>query len=271
MKKILLVCDPDHYPHGPLEFVKGIREHEPVFVKGVFFGAVNAADLNAEKDAPEVYEVLLKKRKETEGKNVERFINQCKNGGIRYRSIEKDCFSRNEDFWMKETRYADLMIISLQLLSSGAGSSSPGVHAEQLLRWSDCPVLIVPEAVYHPERIIAAYDGTDESMHAIIQFCKTLPLFQSLPAEFVYIKNENNDRIPNQELLQEYINAHFENAAVLKLHWEPGRLLTRWMECHRNPLLITGAFGRSALSNLLHKSFAELIVSKTGCFVFIAR
>lgn len=271
MKKMLLVCDNDHYPHGAFEFIKWIQKQEPVFVKGFFFEATGTTDLVTAGYSAAVYNELLESRKETEGQNVERFINQCKSNNIRYLPVESDSLSWNKSFWQKETRYADLLLVSSEFQSSDLAPAPSQIHLQELLRWVDCPAVLVPESIHPPEYILGTYDGSPESMHAITQFCKTLPQYTTLPAKFVYIKNEDNDQVPDLRLLTEYVQTHFKDVEILKLHWDPDTLFTTWVECHRNALLIAGSFGRSALSTLFKKSFAAQMLRKKTSPVFIAR
>lgn len=194
MKKILFVCDGENYSYGSFEFIKLIHLHEPVYVKGLFFPTMKKASLSYDSYAPGVYDELLESRQEAERKGIEQFINQCKTHNIQCLEVKKDAASWNKDFWEKETRYADLMVISQELLGANLNSLQPNTHMLELLRWADCPVLTVPETALPPEHIIGATDGSAESMHALTQFCKMFPQYSALPAKFVYVKNEHNKK-----------------------------------------------------------------------------
>src|SRR5664279_525074 len=45
MKKILLLCDGDHFPSGAVRFIRQMRESEPIYVKGIFFTQVDTIEM----------------------------------------------------------------------------------------------------------------------------------------------------------------------------------------------------------------------------------
>ena len=117
--------------------------------------------------------------------------------------------------------------------------------------------VVVPENFKSIERLAFAYDAGKESMHAIKQFVYSFPDLADLPAHFVHIKEEVTDEIPERGLLGEYTFSHFEAQYTSKLHFDPKRYLTSWLENKKNVFLVSGSFSRSAVSNTFKKSFAE--------------
>ncbi|MBZ4191607.1 universal stress protein [Niabella beijingensis] len=212
MKKILFVCDGDNYSHEAFEFIKQIQQYEPLLVKGIFFSTVEISELIYASYALENNNELRDAEKGIPSQVIERFVNQCKTNNIQHIVKEEMGTSWNKVFWRKETRFADLMIISQKMLCNNIDAQQPNEYMLELLRWADCPVLSVPEKATNFEQIIGAYDGSQESTHALTAFCKTFPQYSNLPANFVYVKNEESDKIPDLELLEEYVNAHFKNA-----------------------------------------------------------
>ncbi|MCD2422158.1 hypothetical protein LQ567_05245 [Niabella pedocola] len=270
MKKVLFVCDGDNYSHETFEFIKQLQQYEPLFVKGLFFSTLKIRELIYAGYALDSDFKLQDTEKGIPPQVVERFINQCKTNNIGHLVKEKTAASWNKIFWEKESRFADLMIISQKMLFTQVDAQQPNTYMLELLRWTNCPILAIPERKISLEQMICAYDGSPECMHALVAFCKTFPQYTSLPASFVYIKNENSDDIPDLDLLEEYVNAHFKNAAIKKLHWNHNRLFTTWVECHKNAIIVTGSFGRSAVSNFLQKSFAEQLMQEQTAPLFIA-
>lgn len=271
MQKIIFVCDGDNYSHEAFEFIKLLHQQEPVWVKGIFFSSVEINELIYASYFLGGYNNVQDSERGIPPQVTERFVNQCKTNHIQHLVKEESATSWNRTFWEKESRFADLMIISQKMLCNNIDMQQPNVYLLELLRWTDCPILAVPEKKLSIEQIVGAYDGSRECMHALTAFCKTLPQYTHLPASFVYIKDENSDAIPDLALLEEYTNAHFKNAAIKKLHWEHKKLFTTWVECHKNALIITGSFGRSAVSNFLQKSFAEQLIREQTAPIFISR
>jgi hypothetical protein len=171
---------------------------------------------------------------------------------------------------VKETRFADAVVISEELFCADYMSYQPNVYMKEVLHGAECPVVVIPEAFNIPERIVVAYDGRKESMVALKQFCCLFPELTELPAEFVYIKNEAGEELPDQGLLKEYVTAHFNSSGIAKLHFEPHKYFTAWAETKRNIMLIAGSYGRSSVSDLFHSSFAEQVIHEHKIPVFIA-
>ncbi|SDD01978.1 hypothetical protein [Niabella drilacis] len=271
MKKVLFVCDGDNYSHEAFEFIKQLQQHEPLFVKGLFFSTLEIKELLYAGYPLNNDPGLQDTERGIPPQVVERFINQCKTNQIRYLAKEHSGFSWSRAFWEKESRFADLLIISQKMLCHNIDAQQPNTYMLELLRWVGCPVWAVPEKATRIEQIIGAYDGSPECMHALAAFCSIFPWHLHLPTCFVYIKNEDRAEIPDLELLEEYVNAHFTDAEIQQLHGDPDQLFTTWIACHKNPVIITGSFGRSAVSNFLQKSFSGQLIGEQIAPLFIAR
>ena len=118
--------------------------------------------------------------------------------------------------------------------------------------------------------IIVAFDGKKESVFALKQFSNLFPEYDELPIEFVYIKDEETDDVPDMDLLKEYTNAHYDASNITKLHFHPGKSFNAWLKNKKNTLLISGSFSRSGASMLLRRSFVEKIIKNNTGPVFIA-
>ncbi|HLK29100.1 MAG TPA: universal stress protein [Puia sp.] len=271
MKKILFVCDGGNFSNGAFEFLKTINEAEPVLATGLFFAPLDFQQLVAVSYIPiaapfvrlkEEEEMLVKKSKSE-------FEKQCQLNGIKYNIDDK-----NEewlaDLFAKQTRFADLAIISEELFCADIDSSQPNSFMQEALRIAECPVVLAPEHFKKLDRIIVAYDAKKESIHAMKQFCYTLSSLTDKPAEFVYVKDEDTEDIPDVELLKEYSRLHFGSLGVSKLHFNAHKYFSTWAESKNNSLLVTGAFSRSTISNFLKNSFAGEVIHKHSMPVFIA-
>jgi hypothetical protein len=140
----------------------------------------------------------------------------------------------------------------------------------ETLRISECPVIVVPENFESVDRLAIAYDGGKEAMFALKQFAYLFPDFSDLPADFVHVKDEAGDEIPDRELLQEYASSHFDALFASKLHFEAKKYFPAWLENRKNVFLVTGSYSRSSFSNTFRQSFADKVIAKHACPVFIA-
>jgi len=270
MKKVLFVCDGDNFPKGAIEFMKWMNENEPVQAKGIFFTPVDFQQLINVSYIPVArpYIKLKKNEKKLVRQSKEKFINACEASNIKCQADEHE--EEDKNLLIKESRFADILLISEELFCSDYVYEQPNVFMKEILHGAECPVIVVPETFSSPDRIVVAYDGRKESMISLKQFCYLLPQLTKLPAEFVYVKNEESEDIPEQGLLKEYVKAHFNSIGVLKLHFDAHKYFAVWAETKKNILLVAGSYSRSAVSDLLHSSFAEQIIHEHKIPVFIA-
>ena len=270
MKKILFVCEGDNFPNGAMGFIKQMHENAPVVAKGLFFEPIDFQQLTPVSyiAIAEPYVKLMEEEKKLAQKSIGKFIGICESNNIKYHAgVNQEV---DKDLLIKETRFADLLVMSEELFCSDYMDYQPNVFMKEILRSAECPVIAIPEVFKSPDRIVVAYDGNKEGMFALKQFCYLLPQFSELPAEFVYINAEESDEIPDNDLLKEYVKAHFNSPGVLKLHFDAKKYFATWAEAKKNIMLVTGSFGRSAMSDLLHDSFAKHIIHDHKIPVFIA-
>lgn len=271
MKKILFLCDGDNFPLGAFRFIQQIRENEAIFVKGLFFSSMDVEQLIPIGFMPisEPYIKLKEKEKILVRKSESKFSHECEIFGIKYQ-IYPHKGSWDRELFIKESRFADLVVISEELFCRDVLDVQPNYFMEETLKISECPVVVVPENFHTIDRLAIAYDGGKEGMFALKQFAYLFPDYAGLPAEFVHVKNEKTDEIPDKELLQEYAGAHFDSLFASKLHFDAKKYFTDWLETKKNVLLVTGSYSRSNFSNAFKQSFAEKVIAKHACPVFVA-
>ncbi len=271
MKKILFVCDGSNFSNGAFEFLKMMHENAPISVTGIFFTPVDFQQLVSISYIPvaEPYVKLKEKEKIMVEESRELFVKKCASSGITHSTILENQ-EWNGDLFARETRFADIVLMSGELFCAELSNYQPNVFMQEALRKAECPVILVPEHFKALDRIVIAYDGKKESMFALKQFCYLFAQFSELPAEFVYVKDEENEIIPDQESLKEYARLHFSSLGVAKLHFDARKHFSAWTDDKKNSLLVAGAFSRAGVSNLLKTSFAEKVVHDHNIPVFIA-
>ena len=70
--------------------------------------------------------------------------------------------------------------------------------------------------------------------------------------------------------MQELAAQHFSRLQILKLNGDPKKSFGKWMEEKKNSILVSGAFGRSVLSQSFRKSFVADIIKEHQLPVFVA-
>jgi len=271
MKKILLLCDGGNFPSGAVQFIRNMREQGPLYVKGLFVEPTDFLEMIPVGFIPVAGPYVKMKEEETllVQNSRSRFIDAFENVGIKYQ-IDPHTGEWDRDLFTRESRFADMVVISEELFCSNGLESQPNFYMMEALRASECPVIVVPENFKGIEHLAFAYDGGKECMHAIKQFVYLFPEYTDLPADFVHIKDEAADEIPERELLGEYTYTHFEAQYTSKLHFNPKKYLTSWLGKKKNVFLVSGSFSRSMVSNTFRKSFVEHVIAEHTCPLFIA-
>jgi hypothetical protein len=271
MKKILFLCDGDNFSESTFEFIKQLSVHETISVKGLFFTPIDIEQMVAISYVPiaEPFIKLKEKEKQMVQKSQKRFIRACEDAGLRH-LVRVYTNEWNRDIIEKESRYADLIVLSGELFCRDVQDQQPNYFMEETLRLAECPAVVVPENFRAIERVTIAYDGKKESMFALRQFANLFPDLMELPTDIVHIKNDGDDEIPDRDLLLEYTKAHFEAQYTSKLHFDPKRYFASWLDEKKNVFLVTGSFSRSPFSNTLKESFSTEIITRHGCPIFIA-
>jgi hypothetical protein len=272
MKKLLYICDGEHLSQGVFKFIKSTQLNEQVLVKGLFFSEINARQLVPASLTPPGGPYSQPQDEETEILEIVQssngFTDWCKSVGIRHK-VSMNFNGWEKEGFIKESRFADLALISDLLFCRSITKDYPNLRVKEALRVSECPVLVVPETFASIDRIVVAYDGKRESAFALKQFSNLFPQYADLPIEFVYL-NEDEESVPDLDLLKEYTNAHFGAGNISKLHFHEGRAFSEWLRQKKNSLLISGSFSRTGASMLLRRSFVEDIIKNNEAAVFIA-
>ncbi len=172
---------------------------------------------------------------------------------------------------IKETRFADLLIIGSEIFLKNVSQDNYNYNAflKDTLQHTECPVMVVPEKFNFPDLNLLAYDGSTSSVFAIKQFAYLFPDFCDNKTILIYAGEDMED-IPGMGNIEELASIHFSNLAIAVLNKEHKENLAEWVLKHKNPLLISGSFGRSGFSSLFTRNFVRSIISAQQIPVFIA-
>lgn len=271
MKKILFVCDVNNFPAGAFKFIEGLHESEPLLLTGAFFHSANFDVMIPASVAfsPDPVLAFTDIDIEDVNRSIEKFEQKCRQSGIEYRVHEESDVFKPEDF-VKETRFADAVVISEELFFRHINASQPNSYMKQILHCSECPIIEVPENYTPVTHVTIAYDGKRESMFAIKQFCYLFPQFTHLPTDIVYWVDKTDDEIPDLEYLEEFAARHFTNLNFKELFFDPEKYMTDWARKNRNTIFISGSYKRSGLSTLLKRNFVDGMIKAPSAVIFIA-
>lgn len=273
MKKILLAFDGKNFSKGALEFARVLNEKNPILLIGAFLPQVNYANLISNAGGGMVGSLAVavpeEQTSEAVQKSIEHFESYCTRNHLEFR-VHKDF----NDFVLpelkKETRFADLLILSSETFYGNIDTIEPDIYLKEVLHNLECPVVIVPENFEFPTSNILAYDGSESSVYAIKQFAYLFPELRDNNTILIYAKEKGGEEFPEEANIEELAARHFSDLTLLRLEADPGKYFNSWLMDHSKAILISGAFGRSGISRLFHKSFVSGIINDHKLPVFIA-
>lgn len=270
MKKVLLVFDGQHFSKGSFDFACHLNETQPILLIGIFLPSIDYTStviyyLGIEGP---IYYPMLDSEVEVIAENIDKFKSLCEKNGISYRVHETIEGGILEGI-RKETRYADLLILSSQLFYSNLGQGTQKEYLQDTTHNAECPVLLLPEQYKFPKSIVLAYDGSASSVYAIKQFAYLFPQLTSLETILVYA-SAHEGTLPRFDYIKELAAKHFSSLSFLKLEIDPKHYFKTWIEEAGPALLVSGAYGRSLVSELFKKSFIHEVIKDHSMPVFIA-
>lgn len=270
MKKIIIPFDGGNFSKGAFSFACNINDRNPILLTGIFLQAVNYTPLfffPSAFAAPLYVPVNEGVDEGVSKNNIEEFKRLCDKNNIKYK-VHEDLDESALPQLMKETRFADIMIIGSEVFYSNI-TNGPLEYLLHALHATECPVIIVPEKFNFPSHIILAYDGSESSVYAIKQFSNLFPELCSLKTMLVYAGDEKHD-IPDDQLIEEFAVCHFEDLTINKIPEKDKNHFNEWLAEQSNPLLVSGSFSRSDISQLFNRSFIIKTIKDHKTPVFIA-
>ena len=102
------------------------------------------------------------------------------------------------------------------------------------------------------------------------QFAYLFPEFSDNETLLVYAKEEDEMDFPDETYIEELAGRHFANLTLMKLHVDPKKYFNAWIEDRKAAILVTGAFGRSGISEVFKRSFITEVIRDHQLPVFIA-
>jgi hypothetical protein len=271
MKKVLLVLDGKHFPEGAFELAAEWYRKQPLLLTGVFLSPIDVSKIVAYtgmEAVPMMPSLVEGEYGEQIIQNIHLFEEKCQGEGLEYR-IHNDSENLPLASLIQESRFADLILISRESFFSNINSEQPNEYMQELLKKSECPVLLVPEKFKNPDRVLLLYDGEASSVYAIKQFSYLFPELTTLPTTLMKVSKKPEEQLPNQESIAELVARHFSDLTLYDMSMENKAQLTNWLFEEEKGWVVMGAYGRSLFSTLFKKSFADELINSVHLPLFI--
>jgi hypothetical protein len=273
MKKIVIALDGSHFPHGAFEFAKYLNQESDILLAGVFLSPVDYSKLMmysaAEAGAVMPGWFYTADDDKLVLKNIALFEEACTKEGIHYR-VHKENNEIAIASLVEETRFADVLLVSSELFYKNIGDVQPNFYLEEVLKKSECPVMLVPEGFTPPVQNVIAYDGSESSVFAMKQFGYLFPGLATQQTVLLSISAAGKETLPEYSLITELAAGHYpglriEMAAMIDRHD-----FTTWLMEQPLSYVVMGAYSRSMFSEFFKKSFAAGVIKEIKMPVFIA-
>jgi len=275
MKKIIAAIDARHFTEDELETFQYIAREINGAVTVVMLENIAALGTSLANVYTDAYTLDYKQmavkameQQETQRReSLDKFNRICISNNLDFRLHETTGEPVEEV--LKESRFADLLLISNATSFALLRDSNPPEFVKDVLAHAQCPVMVMPDKIHPIRELVFAYNGTFSSMYAIRQLTQLFNNFSDAFVNVVYVAEGDNQQIPQEKLLREYLELHFEEIRFTVLKGNPSAELLALL-MHRQDCLVTyGAYGRSKLSRFFHRSDAECILRTVDIPVFI--
>jgi hypothetical protein len=131
-------------------------------------------------------------------------------------------------------------------------------------------VVVVPESYKYPENNILAYDGSESSVFAIKQFIYLFPELCDNPTVLVTTKVSKEEFGERKSNIQDLVAAHFSSLSFLNLEIDEKKYFSTWISEKKASILVSGAFSRPLISQMLRHSFVEEVIRDHQIPLFIS-
>ena len=276
MKKIIAAFDGLRFSDSTLEYSIYLAKKLDAHIVGVFLSESTKLsyalyELMVEQSATgaALSEAIDRSDDASKKEAVNRFELACSAAKINYTVHQDKNEAANE--LLHETVFADLLIIDANETFSYLEAGIPGGFLKKILHDAQCPVMVVPKEFRLIERLALLYDGEPSSVFAIKMAGYILPEITSLETTLFHAQLSNSAlRLPDDNLMREWIKKHFPNVEYRLIKGKEKELLTTLAAENPGMLIVTGSYHRSNLSMWFHTSMADLLIGEIKSPIFIA-
>ena len=271
MKKVVLISDGRELSKNTFNFLYNLHEQEAFLLTGAFFHCINSRLLIGSAFAPgtDALPTFTNKENDAYLAVMETFKTLCTKSNIEYRIHQQNEIWDVDDI-VKESRYADLMVLNGESFFNDLENEQPNSFLRDVLKNAECATIVIPEDVRAIKRIAVAYDGKKESVFALKRFCDLLPYLKHLPVDIYYWADKTDHQLADLDYLKEYAGRHFPNVNFRELFFDASKYLSNWMSENKDTMLICGSYHRSTIFSGFRKSFSDDVIKNHSAPVFIA-
>lgn len=253
MKKLVLIANDFNIPEHAMQYALSIASHVGATLYGLFVHS--RSDIDFERNDPQAVPLVQ------EDKTVAAFAARCKSANVPFEMAT--IREHHLDALVDQSAFSDLMICD--------ADSSPATYSiSSFLANAQCPVLLINKSFRQIDNIVLTYEDKISGIYAIKHFSYLFSSYREVPAYFVSVVHENVSGLAYDDLIRQWLPLHYPNASIQILKGTIRDELPRFINELSNPLVVMGAFGRTALSRFFQESLASVVLRTTDAPVFVA-
>ena len=276
MEKILLAIDAINLDKNSLDFACYLAQLTQSKVTGVFLENLMSEERPVLKQVHGMAYmdwVVDEKSDEHKAKleliekNISFFKEGCINRGVNY-SLHRDRGVPALEL-IEESRFADILIVDAQTSFNKRYEGSPTEFVKDILKNSECPVIIAPYSFEAIDEIIFTYNGSSSSVFAIKQFTYLFPQLHHKKVSILQVNATGEWKDPDKYKFKEWLKDHYTDLYFEALKGDTDTKLFDCLLNRENIFLVMGAYGRNALSHFFKSSHADLLIKTATQPIFI--
>lgn len=272
-KRIILATEGDRISTSTLRYAIDIAKESGSVLVGVFMrdlkyaGFTYATMLGTSSSA---YAVLGKAEKAATEKNIRHFQERCSAAGVAHHVVlDQDAPIAG---LIEESAFADLIITDSRMNISSLLPDTPSSSLRDILVDAHCPILIVPNAYRSIRHTTLTYDGSPSSIYAMRMFRYIFPEWADRRTTLLSVIDiRESTHLKSNDAIRELSSGLYPNLKYQVLKGEPATAITKYMKKDgADSIIVMGAYGRNALSRLLHQSLSNMLIKEAKVLIFIA-
>lgn len=171
---------------------------------------------------------------------------------------------------MKQSRYADLLLIDPSMNYGGETEQAPSSFVRQILSRAECPVVLAPDEISKIDEVVFCYDGSASSIYAIKQFTYLFAWFRTTKIVLLQVNGSAQAIVAGPDTgMVAWLNDHYDDIDFQILRGRASDSLFKYLLRKKNHFVVMGAYGRSLLSQFFKHSAANIIIRTIDIPLFI--
>ncbi|MDF2382503.1 universal stress protein [Nostoc ellipsosporum NOK] len=199
--------------------------------------------------------------------HIAAFEHACRERNVRC-SIHRDKGSPTAEM-INESRYADVLIVDADTSFNKRYDGVPSGFVRDILKESECPVIIAPADFYAIDEIVFAFDNSRSAAFAIKQFTYLFPALSDRKVTVLLVNKTGIWPEHEKASIRGWLQNNYSAIGFEVLKGDEEDQLFTYLSRRLNTFIVMGAYGRSELSRFFHESAADLLIKTVTRPIFI--